>query len=571
MRFGDLGFLFRLTIGYLVHWILGRLVQSVVFLITRPGALGREWFRSARLGTEPMLRRLQRSIVAQRLDRMKPAWPGWADLGPFSRLALRTGQVGMVGVLLVGLWLWWPHAAAAPVRSGPASLPLQTQDVRTARLGLPTAPQEDPVAQIESSAEPMSAGVPAEAPRSAPAAMPLLAGKARMAGQALAADAWPVMDVPPLERSAEERDVAWVADPRALIRLRLRAVRAVTRAQAQRLSSPPAEEAAPTAEVAQTTEPPSEERQEAPAVIGGPKVPPGRAEVTWQPLPPPTPTPAPPAPAVNAVPGPLWPTFQPQTELDHLWVGNPLPPEANRFYSLSYAFGSTAGGRYRVHHGLDISNPTGTPVLAAVSGEVVHAGPDMPTILGPYSNFYGNAVVIRLDQRLPTPEGEKDVYVLYGHLSAVYAQMGQRVAPQDVVGAIGMTGIAIGPHLHVEVRVGENSYAAAVNPLLWMVPVQGTGVVAVRVVDAQGRAWPGVRVGLIRYENGQGRWYRTIETYLLEGEPLRPDPVWGENSALSHVPPGVYYVTATINGEKVGQEIRVEPGRTTFVELRTRQ
>ena len=50
-----------------------------------------------------------------------------------------------------------------------------------------------------------------------------------------------------------------------------------------------------------------------------------------------------------------------------------------------------------------------------------------------------------------------DVYLLYGHLSQVSVATGQRVAPGDLVGAVGMTGIAIGPHLHVEMRLGANT------------------------------------------------------------------------------------------------------------------
>jgi len=355
---------------------------------------------------------------------------------------------------------------------------------------------------------------------------------------------WIPLDVPALVPEPSMR-AGPPMDGQGLLRLRLKALSALARAQASRVR----------------------EAAGAPALSGPgqPKaLPASRATPAWVPLPAPTP----PAPAVRA--GPLWPDRIPDPAQDHLWLASPFLPEFNRIYSASYAFGSTAGGRYRVHHGLDIPNPMGTPIRAGVTGQVVHAGRDMPTVLGPYSNFYGNAVVIRLDRRLRTPEGEKEIYVLYGHMSAVYAQAGQSVQPEDVVGAVGMEGIAIGPHLHVEVRVAENSYATTVNPILWMEPPPDTGVVALRVVDRQGRAWPGVRVGLVRYVDGQGQWYRSVETYAAE-EPLQPDPIWGENAAVGHVPPGTYAVTATINGEQVTRRIQVEAGRTTFVELRTTQ
>ncbi|MEZ4833523.1 MAG: M23 family metallopeptidase [Caldilineaceae bacterium] len=167
--------------------------------------------------------------------------------------------------------------------------------------------------------------------------------------------------------------------------------------------------------------------------------------------------------------GPEWESFAPlpAAEIDRYWLGLAFPPGYNQFYSPSYQFGST-GGRYRPHHGVDISNPTGTPVLAMAGGEIIHAGPDNPTLLGPYNNFYGNSVVVRLDRTLSTPDGDKDVFLLYGHLNEVFVERGQRLNPGDSLGTVGMTGIAIGPHLHVEIRVGQNSYMTAVNPVLWM-------------------------------------------------------------------------------------------------------
>lgn len=285
--------------------------------------------------------------------------------------------------------------------------------------------------------------------------------------------------------------------------------------------------------------------------------------------PPPTPTPVP----LPIEPGRLWSSFTPPPpdQNDHFWVGRPFLPSApNQLASPSYQFGSTAGNRYRPHHGVDISNPMGTPVLAATEGEVVHAGPDDGELLGPYNNFYGNTVVIRLDRRLAVGDGELDVYVLYGHLSQVFAAVGQRVGPEDVVGAVGMTGIAIGPHLHVEIRVGANTYRHSVNPYLWMQPIGDTGAVAVRLLTADGRTWPGARLTLARFQGGVATWARQIETYL-EGESILPNPAWGENGAMDGAPPGAYVIVGSVNGESIRADLTVNPGQTTFVEIRTRQ
>ncbi len=285
---------------------------------------------------------------------------------------------------------------------------------------------------------------------------------------------------------------------------------------------------------------------------------------TAQPTPTPTPVP------INLAPGRLWSTFAPAPDSDHFWVGRAFGPNAEQLASPSYQFGSTAGNRYRTHHGVDISNPLGTPVLAATDGEVVHAGPDDTVLLGPYNNFYGNVVAIRLDRKLSVAGGELDVFLLYGHLSQVTVAVGQRVRPEDVVGMVGMTGIAIGPHLHVEIRLGANTYFNNVNPYLWMAPLEGHGAVAVRVLTADGRTWPAARISLVRYAGGSAVWARQIETYM-DVENIGPDPSWGENGAMDGVPAGSYYVIGVINGERVSAEITVQAGKTTFVELRTKQ
>ena len=84
----------------------------------------------------------------------------------------------------------------------------------------------------------------------------------------------------------------------------------------------------------------------------------------------------------------------------------------------------------------------GTPVRAAADGEVT--GETMGA-------GYGRQVVINHGH---------DVKTVYGHLSAIAALPGQRVSRGQVIGYVGMTGRATGPHLHYEVRV----HGVPVNP-----------------------------------------------------------------------------------------------------------
>lgn len=86
------------------------------------------------------------------------------------------------------------------------------------------------------------------------------------------------------------------------------------------------------------------------------------------------------------------------------------------------------------HAGLDIAAVTGTPVVAAAAGQVVHAGP---------AGTYGNMIAIRHADGTETR---------YAHLSAVGVQVGDRIAAGAAIGAVGSTGRSTGPHLHFEVR-----------------------------------------------------------------------------------------------------------------------
>ncbi len=567
MIFGKSGFFNRRLLNHFAHTFslsyFFRLIATLVGVYSRSRRVAQT--RNASPGGQ-VLRRIYGHIVAQGLgaEKLTAIW----EMPDFPRRNLgAVGQIGMASVIVLLAWIYWPGEAAAPAFSSAIAQPVAGQvtiptasassDAALASSDTVSASSRAPsvenasAQQIEATKERFSALTSQQAKQQV-SQLPLPAEPARFGVEIEDATALPASS------AAETQPRTPEAETKA-------SDRSATSSQSGDLSallaSLAAMTAAPRAAVHQ-------------AVAGVGELATGTRK-TNRPQPPSTSTPAiePTAvPALGLLPGPQWAEFTPPAApaADHFWLGQPHPSGYDQFYSPNYQFGSTANNRYRIHHGVDISNSAGTPVLAMGEGEVVHAGPDNPTLLGPYNNFYGNAVVIRLNRRLPTPEGDQDVYVLLGHLSAVYVERGQQVTPDLVVGAVGMTGIAIGPHLHVEVRVGHNSYLESVNPALWMQNAPGTGAVAARLLTADGRSWPLARLSLLRYESGGSRWVRTLEIYP-DAENISADPAWGENGALSNLAAGSYWIGGVVNGEKFGQNITINSGETTFVELRTQQ
>jgi len=115
------------------------------------------------------------------------------------------------------------------------------------------------------------------------------------------------------------------------------------------------------------------------------------------------------------------------------WVDNPGNPGAwtNPMNPGSYQW---TRGFSSWHTGVDLAGPEGTPAFAANGGTVVFAGWN--------SYGYGNAVVL----------AHGPFMTLYGHLSSINVGCGQYVSPGQVIGGIGASGNASGPHLHFEIR-----------------------------------------------------------------------------------------------------------------------
>lgn len=237
----------------------------------------------------------------------------------------------------------------------------------------------------------------------------------------------------------------------------------------------------------------------------------------------------------------------------------------------SYPYGTTGGGAYILHHGLDFGNPFGTPVRAVADGEVVFAGVDSDGEVYGASNepfpegFYGRLVVLR---HAPRP-GEEPLYSLYGHLSRLRVARRQRVAAGDTIGEVGMAGIALGPHLHLEIRDAAKDYGRTYNPDLFLAPLPGEGLIVGRVSDPAGKALPKVAVNLFKLDaKGKAAWWTATATY--PDRAVRPHPELDENFVLSDLPPGSYRVVANAGGGPLQADVVVVAGKASGVELRRR-
>ena len=153
-----------------------------------------------------------------------------------------------------------------------------------------------------------------------------------------------------------------------------------------------------------------------------------------------------------------------QQDLDRIWREQRISREAIARWSerrpdldfiapVDGRFSSTFGLRRILneqprspHRGMDIAAPEGTPVRAAAAGKVEYVG-----------DFFFSGNVVYVDH------GE-GVHTLYAHLAQVDVRAGQELAKGEVLGKVGKTGRATGPHLHWSVYLNTE----AVDPALFI-------------------------------------------------------------------------------------------------------
>ncbi len=108
---------------------------------------------------------------------------------------------------------------------------------------------------------------------------------------------------------------------------------------------------------------------------------------------------------------------------------------------------------YRMHDGIDLTAPTGTPVFAAGDGKVIRVDNNRSR------RGYGNLVII--------DHGYDGLKTRYAHLNTIDVKKGQRIERGQQLGTVGNTGLSTGPHLHYEIRKNGST----INPLYYILDV----------------------------------------------------------------------------------------------------
>ncbi|HEY62153.1 MAG TPA: M23 family metallopeptidase [Anaerolineae bacterium] len=249
------------------------------------------------------------------------------------------------------------------------------------------------------------------------------------------------------------------------------------------------------------------------------------------------------------------------TPYDHFYFTRPIAANEVNWPLADYRYGAVFFDNV-VHTGVDIDAPKGTPVIAAGDGKIVWAGYGLyGGDTNDLSDPYGKAVVIRHDFGYQNQQ----LFTVYGHLDRIDVLRGQHVKLGQQLGKVGETGKVTGPHLHFEVRVGESNFFKTLNPELWLVPPQGWGVLAMRIMGTGGQP---LYFKKIFVQNIESDHIWRARSYA-EG-PVNSDPYYQENLVISDLPAGKYVTSTSYAGRLYEIDFEVFPGRVTYLSFKGR-
>ena len=263
------------------------------------------------------------------------------------------------------------------------------------------------------------------------------------------------------------------------------------------------------------------------------------------------------------------------------WFRRPISLDDQPLIDQTYRYGSTFGGTFQPHQGVEFNNPDGTPVRAIGNGVVVWAGPAEQGALTVAIRH--DTTVVGVVPRSPvdsTPVERRKLYLfsVYYHNSELKVKVGDRVRAGQVISLVGNTGRATNDHMHLEVHASpvdsvqyivdpnERYPRYTTNPELWSDPAGGTGGwIAGQVFDGHGDPVPQAHIfGVTKFEPAETPLVM-IETY---GPRNHMHPLYQEHFAIGDVPKGEYILGVEIDGRRVYRKVKVVPGMLSWVVFR---
>ncbi len=251
---------------------------------------------------------------------------------------------------------------------------------------------------------------------------------------------------------------------------------------------------------------------------------------------------------------PLYPDPWAPTLFDHFYFSSPIAANEINTPVQDYRYGGVFFEDI-VHTGVDIPAPKGTPILAAGPGTVLWA--DYGVFQGGYdiTDPYGLAVTIVHDFGYQN----QALYTVYGHMDEVNVIEGQHVETGDLLGLVGETGRVTGPHLHFEVRIGENSFFTTRNPELWLVPPTGYGIIAGRMMDTADQPIYDQQI-IVTDPTHEQNWF----AWSYGKTAVNSDPYYQENLLIGDLPAGSYLLRAAFGGVNFSIPIEVRAGMVNY-------
>jgi len=255
---------------------------------------------------------------------------------------------------------------------------------------------------------------------------------------------------------------------------------------------------------------------------------------------------------------PLYPVPRAISPFDHFYFIRPYQPDNDFWLAKEYRYGVNKIVSENTHTGIDIELLMNTPVLASGSGTIVWAGWGL---LSKDPRYKGDAFGLAVSIEHDFGYQGQPLYTIYAHNNEVLVELGDHVEAGDVIALSGNTGFSNSPHVHFEVRIGENNVYKAYNPELWISPEMGNGVLLGRVTTTFGNILFDHEIFIRNLDTGDVLYAKTYSSMDF----INRDPYFQENFALGDIPAGSYEIIISYYGYNHLGFIDIQPGALNYI------